>query len=143
MHIRIGFQKPAFLKNAVALLQGLRLHELQNVFTGQMEKQWMEDVCCGSRESTCNKATSSLSLSSCYRRTALCLGSCANDSSEVGAANCACRPPTARAPPQHPHLHTFKSPFKCSTVNPFQRKRDSTHTHDHMSNTVTLGDPLG
>ncbi len=53
-------------------------------------------------------------------------------------------PPTARsarqlrAPPQDPHIHTFKSSSKCSTANPSEGKGVLPTPHGHMSHTVTL-----
>ena len=53
-------------------------------------------------------------------------------------------PPTARAarqlraPPQDPHIHTFKSTSKCATANPFEGKGVLPTPRGHMSHTVTL-----
>ena len=55
----------------------------------------------------------------------------------LAAANCACRR-QLRAPPQDPHIHTFKSSSKCSTANPFEGKGVLPTPHGHMSHTVTL-----
>ncbi len=43
-----------------------------------------------------------------------------------------------RAPPQPPHIHTFKSSFKCSTANLFEGKGILPASYGHMSKTVTL-----
>ena len=48
------------------------------------------------------------------------------------------RPRQLHAPPQNPHIHTFKSSSKCSTANPFEGKGVLPTPHGHMSHTVTL-----